>query len=123
MLGLEPLTHTENERLFETGSLKPEWHVATCAALLMAKTSMRPRELKRLLWQDLDPINGLILVRRSKTEAGTRVIPLNDEAWSAICALKNRAEGFGTGQPEHFIFHRLWPTVDANRPLRSWQSA
>ena len=36
----------------------------------------------------VDPSNKLVPVRLSKTEAGTRVIPLNEEAYSAIEALK-----------------------------------
>ena len=84
---------------------------------------MRPVELRRLLWSDLDPLSRLVAVRRSKTEAGTRVIPLNDLAWSAFSALKQRADNLSTYAPEHYVFHRQWPEIDATRPMSSWRSA
>ena len=84
---------------------------------------MRPVELRRLKWQDLDPVNRLIVVRRSKTDAGTRVIPVNDEAWSAFAALKQRADKLGTYASEHYIFHRMWPVMDPLRPTSGWRSA
>jgi len=117
------LTEAEKQRLFEVASAKPEWMVAYCAALIAANTSMRPVELRRLLWKDLDPFNRLVMVRRSKTEAGSRVIPLNDLAWSAFAAMKQRADTLGTYAPEHYIFHRLWPHTDTTRPMSSWRSA
>jgi integrase len=117
------LTPAERQHLFETASIKPAWQTAYCAALLTANASMRPKELRRLLWRDLDPFNRIITVRRSKTEAGTRVIPLNDEAWSAIAALKQRADTLGTYAPEYYIFHRQWPKIDPTRPLGAWRSA
>ena len=91
----EMLTPAEKQRLFETAASRPVWQTAYCAALLTGNTSIRPVELRRLSWRDLDPFARLITVRRSKTDAGTRVIPLNDEAWSAVCALKKRADALG----------------------------
>ncbi len=119
------LTQAEKERLFEAAASRDEWQTAYCAALLTANTSMRPVEIRRLLWQDLDPVNRLVTVRKSKTEAGSRVIPLNDEAWAAIVALKKRAEAFKTDQPEHYIFPRTVPAVDGFRPMGScgWKTA
>jgi integrase len=83
------LTPAEKQRVFETASTKPEWQSAHCAALLTANTSARQVELRRLLWRDLDPVNRLMVVRRSKSDAGSRIILLNDEAWAAFCALKS----------------------------------
>lgn len=119
------LTLAQKQHLFATAARKPNWQRAYCAALLTANTSMRPVELKRLLWRDLDPINRIVIVRRSKTEAGTRVIPLNDEAWAAIAALKQQADILGTYAPENFILHRLWPRIDATYPMgrSGWQRA
>lgn len=61
------LAEAEKQRLLETASKRPEWMVAYGAALLTANTSMRPAELRRLLWSDLDPFNKLVTVRRAKT--------------------------------------------------------
>ena len=117
------LTQGEKQHLFETASTKRDWQTAYCAALLTANTSMRPKELRRLLWRDVDAFDRIATVRRSKTEAGTRVIPLNDEAWSAIAALKQRADNLGTGAPEHYVFHREWPKVVPTQPMNGWRSA
>jgi integrase len=117
------LTEAEKQHLFETASSKPEWQVAYCAALLTANTSMRPVELRRLVWDDLDPFNRLVTVRRSKTDAGTRIIPLNDLAWSSFAAMKQRADSAGTYAPEHYIFHRQFPAIDPKRPMSGWRSA
>jgi integrase len=117
------LTTEEKSHLFETASTRPTWQMAFCAGLLTCFTSMRPKELRRLRWADLDPFDRLITVRRSKTEAGTRVIPLNDEAWSAITALKRRAEAAGTYAPDYFIFCRQWPKIDPARPMGGWRTA
>ena len=119
----EMLTQEQKQKLFETASTKPEWQTAYCAALLTANTSMRPKELRRLVWRDVDPFNRFVTVRRSKTEAGARVIPLNDEAFSAIAALKQRADSLATYAPEHYVFHREWPKLDPTRPMSGWRSA
>jgi integrase len=122
------LTPAEKQRLFETAAREPEWQTAYCAALLTANTSMRPVELERLKWGDVDPFNKLVTVRLSKTDAGTRVIPLNDEAYSAIEALKQRADALKAYAPESYVLHRLWPTIDGSKPMgrcgwrRAWRS-
>ena len=117
------LTPDEKLRLFRTASSKPEWGVACCAAHLTANASLRPCEIRSLRWRDIDVHEFTLLIRRSKTEAGVRVVPLNNEARAAIFALRKRAELLGTNAPEHFIFHRLWPKVDPNRPMSDWRSA
>ena len=119
------LTPAEKQRLFETASTKTDWQTAYCAALLTANTSMRPVEVRRLLWRDLDPINRVITVRVSKTDAGTRTIPLNDEAWSAIAALNQRANKLRTYDLENYVFCREWPKIDGARPMGrgGWRSA
>ena len=117
------LTQDEKDRLFRTASSKPGWMVACCAALLTAHASLRPCELRGLHWRDVDPQERTFLIRRSKSGAGVRVVPLNEEAWSAICTLRMRAHALDTNAPEHFVFHRLWPKVDANRPMSDWRSA
>ena len=118
------LTPAEKSRLFEVAASKPDWQTAFCVALPTANTTLRPVELCRLKWQDLDPINRELVVRESKTEAGIRSVPLNDEGWAAIAALKQRADWWGTYAPEHYIFPRLWPKVDPTLPTgrNPWRS-
>jgi integrase len=117
------LTEAEKQRLFETASSNPEWQTAYWAALLTANSTMRPVELRRLLWRDIDPFQKLVTVRRSKTDAGSRVIPLNPEAWNAIAGVKARADSLGTYAPENYVFHRLWPRVEPGQPMGGWRSA
>ncbi len=111
------LTPAEKRRLFATAAEKPAWRRAYCAALLTANGSMRPVELRRLLWRDLDLLNGVLTTRIGKTEVGTQVIPLNDEAWAVVAALKQSADALGTYAPENFIYHRESPKIDGTRPM------
>ena len=119
------LAQAEKQRLFETAASKPEWQTAYCAVLLTANTSMRPVELKRLRWDDVDPESRIVTVRLSKTKAGTRTIPLNQEAWSAIVAMKQRADALGTYDLDSYVFPRMFPTMDAKQPMghTGWRSA
>jgi integrase len=93
--------------------------------MLTATTTMRPVELRRLQWKDLDATNQTIAVRRSKTEAGARLIPLNDEACSAVTALKRQADTLQAYASENFIFPRTRPRLDASKPMgpSGWKTA
>ena len=50
---------------------------------------------------------------------------MNDEAWAAVAALKQSADGLRTYAPENLIFHREWPTVDGTQPMgrSGWRTA
>jgi integrase len=117
------LTPAEKLSLFKTAASKPEWQIAYCAALLTANGSLRPCEIRAIRWRDVDARERVLMVPFSKTDAGVRVVPLNAEAWSAILAMRARAETCGSDAPDHFVFHRLWPQMDATRPMTSWRSA
>jgi integrase len=119
------LTQAEKQRVFEAAASNPEWQNAYCAGLLTANASLRPVEIRRLRWEDLEPTERLVTVRRSKSDAGVRIVPLNDEAWSAVCALKKRADAAGTYAPEHFMLPRMVPVLDATKPMgkSGWRSA
>lgn len=70
-------------------------------------TTMRGCEIKRLQWRDIDFLNGTLLVRTSKTEAGERVIPMNDEPQEAVRNPPERARSFNGTDAEHYIFPAL----------------
>jgi len=55
-------------------------------------------------WNDVDLFARALSIQRSKTEAGHRTIPLNDEAMAGFIRLRKRAEILGGGSPEHFVF-------------------
>lgn len=98
------LTHEEKEILFETAASNDRWFIVRAAAALAASTTCRGVELKGLRWQDIDLDEAIIHVRRSKTEAGHRSIPLNADGREAIRQLRERAEALGIAEPEHFVF-------------------
>jgi integrase len=117
------LAQEEKLRLFQTASSNPDWKTAYSAALLTANATLRPSGLRAIRWQDVDARERTVMIRHGKTEASVRIVPLNAEAWSAICALRMRAQALGTDAPEHYVFHRLWPKVDGTKPMKSWRSA
>lgn len=76
--------------------------------MLALNTTCRGCELKGLHWRDVDLIGRTITVRRSKTEASIRTIPLNATAWQAVLELRERAILlFGENlNPDWFVFFR-----------------
>ena len=83
-----------------------EWQRVQSAMSLALCTAMRGSEIKRLQWRDIDFLNRVILVRMSKTEAGQRLIPMNDEVYELVVRLRERAKNFnGTGSL-HYVFPR-----------------
>jgi integrase len=63
-------------------------------------------------------------IRKSKTEAGERVIPLNADAWSTILSLYRRSQGLGEVRPEHYVFPACEGShFDPARPVASWRTA
>jgi len=100
------LSPEQERRLFQVAATKPEWDAAYYAALIAANTTTRGCELKGLRLADLDLISRTISVRRSatKTEAGCRVIPLNETATLALVRLLERARALGALLPEHYLF-------------------
>ncbi len=121
------LTREQKLLLFQTASRKPEWEVAYCAGVVAVNTTCRKVELLNLRWADVDLFERVLFVRRSKTEAGHRAIPLNDEAMAAFSRLRQRAEKLSGGASEHFIFPTCeHETVDFTKPQKgfrtSWRS-
>jgi integrase len=111
-------------KLFETAASRPEWLVIQCAAVLAVSTTCRSVEIRNLRWQDVDLFSRIAIIRRSKTAAGHRTIPLNADAMAAFARLLERARAIGSSAPEHYVF----PTcenfvIDPARPQKSWRSA
>jgi integrase len=118
------MAHEEKVRLLRLAAMRPERQVARCAAILALNTTMRGCELKGLRWRDVNLIDRMLTVRRSKTEAGERVIPLNNDAMAAILELYKRAQSVGATDLSHYVF----PTcendkIDPTRPQTTWQTA
>jgi integrase len=118
------LTPEQKRTLFETAAAKPNWLVAHCAAVLAVSTTCRGAELKNLRWRDADLFGRVLTVRRSKTEAGCRTIPLNSDGVAALSKLWERAQSNSATDPEHYVFPACeHECVDPTRPQKSWRTA
>ena len=72
------------------------------AVVVALNTGMRYREVLNLQWRDVDLAARRVLVRHSKTQAGTgRVIPLNDHSLAVLGFLDGR---FPNQRPDHYLF-------------------
>jgi integrase len=118
------LTAEQKRRLFEIAASRDEWMVAYCAAVIAVSTTCRSVELKNLRWVDVDLEKQEIQVRRSKTEAGERHLPLNRDALIAFARLWQRAELLGSTAPEHYVFPTCQRAqVDPLKPQVTWRTA
>ncbi|MBZ5612284.1 MAG: site-specific integrase [Acidobacteriia bacterium] len=118
------LTGEQKRLLFETAASRPDWLVVHCAAVLAVSTTCRSVELKNLRWQDVDLFNRVMTIKRSKTAAGHRAIPLNSDGLAAMARLLERAQAHGVYQPEYYVFPTCeHETLDPKRPQRSWRTA
>jgi integrase len=132
------LTEQEKQRLLKTAVIRPEWETAYLAAILCLNTTARGCELKGLQWSDVDLFAKTLTIRKSKTAAGERVVPLTDVAGSALARLRRRAEGFGPVEPAHYVFAGFVPkftfsgkkvigynvtAFDPAKHVNSWRSA
>lgn len=98
--------------------------MAHCAAVLAVSTTCRGVELKNLRWRDVELGNRVVSIRRSKTDAGQRSIPLNADALSALVRLSGRAQAPGCSEPEYYVFPACENgNIDPTTPQKSWRSA
>jgi integrase len=98
------LTEEEKQRLLKTAVMRPEWETAYLAAILCLNTTARGCELKGLQWSDVDLFARTLTIRKSKTVAGERIVPLTDVAVSALARLRQRAAGLRPVEPSHYVF-------------------
>jgi integrase len=111
-------------RLLHAADSNPEWQNARLAMTLALCKTMRGIEIRNLHWRDVDMIGRSFTVRRSKTDAGLRNIPMNDDAYDAVLELRERAKAFGDIEPEHFLFPACeHGRIDPRRCQRSWRTA
>ncbi len=121
------LTADQKQLLFQIAGSRPAWDVACCAAVLAVSTTCRGVELKNLKWGDVDWLDRTVNIRRSKTDAGNRKIPLNADAIAALARLRDRAEANAASRSEHFIFPacengRLNPYANQKTWRTAWRS-
>jgi len=131
------LTPEEERRLFDAAASRPGWSVVYYAALLASNTTARGGELKGLRIGDLNLIEKTLRIQRAstKTDAGARIIPLNDTALWACARLLERAEKLGASEPTHYLFPAAMfrhtkktdpmhgTGFDFAKPMQSWRTA
>ena len=118
------LTPEEKLGLQDAASKNPDWENARLAMALALNTTMRACEIKGLQWKDLDFLERTITVRQSKTDAGRRVIPLDDIGWDAIMDLYHRAQKAAGANPDNYVFPACENgNINPTTPQKSWRSA
>ncbi len=118
------LSHEEKTWLLRMAANRPDWQIARCAMILARNTTMRGGELKGLRWRDISLLNQMLVVSRSKTEAGERVIPLNDDAMAAVLELYKRAQLFAGTELNHYVFPACENgKIDPRRAQGTWRTA
>jgi integrase len=118
--------------------MRPEWETAYLATILCLNTTARSCELKGLQWSDVDLFGRTLTIRKTKTAAGERTIPLTSVAASALARLRTRAESFGPVELSHYVFAAFVPKFkfhgkrvsgydvtgfDPTRHIHSWRTA
>jgi integrase len=118
------MSHEEKLRLLSLVASRAEWQVLRCAVVLALNTTMRGCELKGLRWRDVNLLDRMLTVWRSKTDAGERVIPLNDHAIAATLELYKRADAIGASDFAHYVFPACKnDRIDPTRPQTTWRTA
>jgi integrase len=94
------LTPEQERTLLKVAASKPAWNVAYYAAILASNTTARGGELKGLRIGDVNLMERTLRIERNstKTDAGARVVPLNDAALRACARLLERAQPRGSGK-------------------------
>jgi len=114
----------EKLNLLGIAKSRPEWQMALHAAILALNTTMRACEIKGLRWRDINLRDCALTIRRSKTEAGERVIPLNANAMGVIRELCKRSQLLDAMELDHFVFPACENgKIDPTRAQESWRTA
>jgi integrase len=92
-------------RRLEIAAQNPAWLVAYNAEILAANTGLRGGEIKRLQIGDVNLEARRLRIRRkgTKTDAGARLIELNQAATEAVTRLYVRAQTHGAAEPDHYL--------------------
>jgi integrase len=95
----------EELRRLEIAAQNPAWLVAYNAEILAANTGLRGGEIKRLQLGDINLETRRLRIRRAgtKTDAGARLIELNQAATQAATRLYMRAQTLGASEPDDYL--------------------
>ena len=118
------LSYDQKVKLLALAQTRSEWQMLQGAIILALNTTARSAELKALRWRDVDLIERTLVIRKSKTEAGERVVPLNAAAYQAVLKLRERAMLISGNEPQHFVFFACeHENFDPTKPQKSWRTA
>lgn len=114
------LTPTQKQLLEEAAASKEEWRTAYLAFVLAVNTGMRGAEIKKLRLRHVDLDNRRLTIEDAKTEAGNRIVELNQSAFSAVTKLWVRAQQLGASELNHYLLPAdLSRHTKATDPLKS----
>jgi integrase len=120
----QALSHEQAAWLMEVAASNSNWQNAYSASVLTMNTTMRGMEVKGLRWRDIDFKDESLKIRKSKTHAGVRVIPMNSRALDETRRIEQRALALKAGEPDHFVLPACeHGHIDPTRPMKSWRTA
>jgi len=121
------LQYEEKLHLLKVAQSNPLCETAYLAAVLALNTTMRSCEIRQLCWRDIDFMDRSLVIRRSTTQAGERLIPLNESAYRALRRMRERSQVlFGASvQAQWYVFPAAegYSKPDPTRPISGWRSA
>jgi integrase len=99
------LTREELTRLEMAAVSNDNWFVAYNAEVLAANTGMRGVEIKKIRLRAIDLENKRIRIERkaTKSDAGARLVELNQAAYASVHRLYSRAQSLGARDPDHYL--------------------
>jgi integrase len=97
------LTAMQKQWLEKTAASREEWEVAYLAFMLAVNTGMRGAEIKKMRLRHVDLDNRRLTIEHAKTEAGNRIVELNQSAFSAVTKLWVRAQQLGASELNHYL--------------------
>ena len=96
------------------------------ATVLALNTTMRGCELRGLRWSDVNLFVRTLKIQRqsTKTDAGSRVLPLNQAAYAILLRRRSTAEALGDVELNHYVFPacengNIQPAI----PMKGWTTA
>lgn len=104
------------------GLKQGNWSPIYQVTVLGLNTGLRHAEIRKLHWKDVDLEKRVLVVGKTKTEAGKgRAIPLMQPAWAV---LEMWAFRFPNRKPEEYIFPACENAkIDPNQPVDNWRTA
>ena len=104
------------------GAKQGHWSPIYTVTVVGLNTGLRHSEVRRVRWMEIDLEKRVLVVGRTKTEAGSgRPVPLTDPASAALDMWASR---FPSRKPDDYVFPACENGhVDPARPIANWRTA